>query len=329
MLVRREGLSETMSRYLIQRITDNPGIEVHYKTEITALDGDMQLKQVTWRDNASGETSTHDIHHVFIMAGASPRTDWLEGCVALDDKGFILTGRDLNGHAANGSTKTWSLNRVPQMLATSLAKVFAVREVRSGKASAQSRQDRLNKPPTWKGAFYRALAAAVLMVAILLLLNHKDPGVAFVGFPIALLIYLPVSYYTDNWAYKRRLAKAAAAAIEDVYRLGGFAPPAREDVLARAPYRGAAERMYQALLDAGVLVDVGGDVVFHRDALAEIEARVVSHITAHGDITVAALQDQLGSSRKFTLSVLEYFDTRHLTRRIGDKRILVRPPARS
>jgi len=122
---------------------------------------------------------------------------------------------------------------------------------------------------------------------------------------------------------------AAAAAIEDVYRLGGFAPPAREDVLARAPYRGAAERMYQALLDAGVLVDVGGDVVFHRDALAEIEARVVSHITAHGDITVAALRDQLGSSRKFTLSVLEYFDTRHLTRRIGDKRILVRPPARS
>ena len=132
MLVRREGLSETMSRYLIQRITDNPGIEVHYKTEITALDGDMQLKQVTWRDNASGETSTHDVHHVFIMAGASPRTDWLEGCVALDDKGFILTGRDVNGHASNGSTKAWSLNRSPQMLETSLPGVFAVGDVRSG-----------------------------------------------------------------------------------------------------------------------------------------------------------------------------------------------------
>ncbi len=132
MLVRREGLSETMSRYLIQRITDNPAIEVHYKTEITALDGDMQLKQVTWRDNASGETSVHDIHHVFIMAGASPRTDWLAGCVALDDKGFILTGRDLNGHAGNGSTKTWSLNRSPQMLETSLPSVFAVGDVRSG-----------------------------------------------------------------------------------------------------------------------------------------------------------------------------------------------------
>jgi thioredoxin reductase (NADPH) len=121
MLVRREGLSETMSRYLIQRITDNPAIEVHYKTEITALDGDMQLKQVTWRDNATGETSTHDIHHVFIMAGASP-----------DDKGFILTGRDVNGHAGNGSTKTWSLSRSPQMLETSLPSVFAVGDVRSG-----------------------------------------------------------------------------------------------------------------------------------------------------------------------------------------------------
>jgi thioredoxin reductase (NADPH) len=132
MLVRRGGLSETMSRYLIQRITDNPAIEVHYKTEITALDGDRQLKQVTWRDNASGETSVHDVHHVFIMAGASPRTDWLEGCVALDDKGFILTGRDLNGQAGNGSTKTWSLNRSPQMLETSLPSVFAVGDVRSG-----------------------------------------------------------------------------------------------------------------------------------------------------------------------------------------------------
>ena len=132
MLVRREGLSETMSRYLIQRITDNAAIEVHYKTEITALEGDMQLKQVTWRDNATGEISTHDIHHVFIMAGASPRTNWLEGCVALDDKGFILTGRDVNGNAGNGSTKTWSLSRSPQMLETSLPSVFAVGDVRSG-----------------------------------------------------------------------------------------------------------------------------------------------------------------------------------------------------
>jgi thioredoxin reductase (NADPH) len=132
MLVRRDGLSETMSRYLIQRITDNPAIELHYKTEITALEGDAQLEQVRWRDNSTGETSTHKIRHVFIMAGASPRTDWLQGCVALDDKGFILTGRDVNKRAGNGSTKAWTLSRSPQMLETSLPSVFAVGDVRSG-----------------------------------------------------------------------------------------------------------------------------------------------------------------------------------------------------
>jgi thioredoxin reductase (NADPH) len=63
------------------------------------------------------------------MAGASPRTDWLEGCIQLDPKGFILTGRDLDAAIENG---TWKLNRPPQMLETSLPGVFAVGDVRSG-----------------------------------------------------------------------------------------------------------------------------------------------------------------------------------------------------
>ncbi|MFZ0878741.1 MAG: FAD-dependent oxidoreductase, partial [Candidatus Acidiferrales bacterium] len=91
MLVRSGGLSDTMSRYLIQRIEENPAIELHYKTEIVGLAGDTHLERVTWRDKTTGETSVHDIRHVFIMAGASPRTEWLRGCIALDDKGFILT----------------------------------------------------------------------------------------------------------------------------------------------------------------------------------------------------------------------------------------------
>jgi thioredoxin reductase (NADPH) len=131
-LVRSRALSETMSRYLIQRITENPGIELHCKTEIVALEGDTQLERVTWLNKATGETSVHDIRHVFIMAGASPRTEWLQGCVALDDKGFILTGRDLDDPAGIAPPTAWPLTRAPQMLETSLPAVFAVGDVRSG-----------------------------------------------------------------------------------------------------------------------------------------------------------------------------------------------------
>jgi thioredoxin reductase (NADPH) len=129
MLVRASQLSDTMSRYLIQRIEENPAIEMHFCTEIVGLDGDTQLERVTWQNKNTGETSTHDIGHVFIMAGASPRTEWLKGCVAMDNKGFILTGRDLD---AVVHEYHWPLHRVPQMLETSLPGVFAVGDVRAG-----------------------------------------------------------------------------------------------------------------------------------------------------------------------------------------------------
>jgi thioredoxin reductase (NADPH) len=129
MLVRSNELSDTMSRYLIQRIEENPAIEMHYCTEIVGLEGDTQLERVTWQDKNTGETSTHDIRHVFIMAGASPRTDWLKGCVEMDSKGFILTGRDLDPVMHDFK---WPLPRAPQMLETSLPGVFAVGDVRAG-----------------------------------------------------------------------------------------------------------------------------------------------------------------------------------------------------
>jgi thioredoxin reductase (NADPH) len=129
MLVRASQLSDTMSRYLIQRIEENPAIEMHYRTEIVGLDGDTQLERVTWRDKNTGEDSTHDIRHLFVMAGASPRTDWLQGCLALDSKGFVLTGRDLDPVI---QAFHWPLPRVPLMLETSLPGVFAVGDVRSG-----------------------------------------------------------------------------------------------------------------------------------------------------------------------------------------------------
>lgn len=129
MLVRSGQLSDTMSRYLIRRIEENPAIELHYGTEIFGLDGDDHLERVTWRERASGETSTVPLRHVFIMAGACPRTEWLRGCLALDARGFILTGRDLD--SATGEL-SWTLPRPPQMLETSLPGVFAVGDVRSG-----------------------------------------------------------------------------------------------------------------------------------------------------------------------------------------------------
>src|SRR6266478_1311331 len=129
MLVRSGELSDTMSRYLIQRIEENPAIELHYKTEIAGLDGGTHLERVTWQNKSNGETSVHDVRHVFIMAGASPPTEWLTDCVALDNKGFILTGRDLDN--ATGAPE-WTLARSPQMLETSLPGVFAVGDVRAG-----------------------------------------------------------------------------------------------------------------------------------------------------------------------------------------------------
>ncbi|PYP90410.1 MAG: pyridine nucleotide-disulfide oxidoreductase [Candidatus Angelobacter sp. Gp1-AA117] len=131
MLVRSASLAESMSRYLIQRIEQHPGIEMHYDTEITALHGDTHLERVTWENKITGHNSTHDIHHVFIMAGASPRTEWLRGCLAMDDKGFILTGRDLE-LSAPLSSPDWKLSRSPQLLETSLPGVFAVGDVRAG-----------------------------------------------------------------------------------------------------------------------------------------------------------------------------------------------------
>jgi thioredoxin reductase (NADPH) len=128
-LVRSGKLSDTMSRYLIQRIEENPAIELHYCTEIVGLDGGTQLERVTWQDKNTGETSTHDIRHVFIMTGGAPRTEWLKGCVAMDSKGFILTGRDLDPVIHDYH---WPLPRVPQMLETSMPGVFAVGDVRAG-----------------------------------------------------------------------------------------------------------------------------------------------------------------------------------------------------
>jgi thioredoxin reductase (NADPH) len=85
---------------------------------------------VRWRDHVAGNIETHDIRHVFVMTGAVPSTQWLDGCVALDAKGFIKTGLDLSqDDLAAGH---WPLARAPYLLETSLPGVFAVGDVRGG-----------------------------------------------------------------------------------------------------------------------------------------------------------------------------------------------------
>ena len=130
MLVRSNGLADTMSRYLIRRIEDSPKITLHICTEIAALEGENHLESVQWRDKNTGATETHDIRHIFLMTGATPNTQWLNDCVALDDKGFVRTGSDLNEDDLRKAG--WPLERHPFLLETSLPGVLAVGDVRSG-----------------------------------------------------------------------------------------------------------------------------------------------------------------------------------------------------
>ena len=129
MLVRSSSLAATMSRYLIQRIEENPLIHVHYSSELTRLEGGEHLERVTWTNKATEESFAEPIRHVFVMTGASPKTEWLAQCLSLDSKGFVLTGRDLE---AATPPVAWPLARAPHMLETSLPGVFVVGDARSG-----------------------------------------------------------------------------------------------------------------------------------------------------------------------------------------------------
>jgi thioredoxin reductase (NADPH) len=131
LLVRSSGLAASMSRYLIRRIEESPNITLSPFTEITALEGNGRLERVLWRSGgARVETSDCAIGHVFLMTGAVPNTTWLEGWVALDDKGFVRTGADLR--AEDLEATKWPLARPPHLLETSRPGIFAVGDVRSG-----------------------------------------------------------------------------------------------------------------------------------------------------------------------------------------------------
>jgi thioredoxin reductase (NADPH) len=131
MLVRSTGLAATMSRYLIRRIENSPTITLRPQTEIVAVEGrGNHLDSVYWRNSQTGQTEKHEISHIFVMTGADPNTSWLNGCIALDDKGFIKTGPDLLPEDL--SAAGWPLTRQPYLLETNLPNVLAVGDVRGG-----------------------------------------------------------------------------------------------------------------------------------------------------------------------------------------------------
>ena len=130
MLVRSGSLAKSMSRYLIRRIEQHPSTDLRLRTVVVALQGDRHLESVSWRDTGTGEIETHPIRHLFVMAGAVPSTHWLDGCVAVDRKGFIKTGADLTKEDL--AAARWPLARAPYLLETSLPRVFAIGDVRSG-----------------------------------------------------------------------------------------------------------------------------------------------------------------------------------------------------
>jgi len=117
LVVRGPSLALSMSSYLSSRLEADPAIAIAYNAEVVALHGDAHLEGVTLRDARSGETREIATRALFVMVGAAPNTDWLSGLVALDDKGFVLTG------AAAGAASPY---------ATSHPGIFAVGDIRSG-----------------------------------------------------------------------------------------------------------------------------------------------------------------------------------------------------
>jgi thioredoxin reductase (NADPH) len=124
LLVRGDGLTTTMSRYLVDRIAAASNIELVPRTEITALEGTAErgLEAVRWRSRNAPSEEIREIRNVFVFIGAEPATEWLADCeVALDNRGFVLTGASV---ALDG--------RSPHNYESNVSGVFAVGDVRSG-----------------------------------------------------------------------------------------------------------------------------------------------------------------------------------------------------
>jgi thioredoxin reductase (NADPH) len=130
MIVRGASLSKSMSHYLSTRIETIPNIKVIPNAEVVAVRGAERLEEITIQHYDTGKTESRPAGALFIFIGAEPHTEWLEGVVARDAKGFLVTGQNLlnNGKRPEG----WTTDRNPYLLETSVPGVFAVGDVRDG-----------------------------------------------------------------------------------------------------------------------------------------------------------------------------------------------------
>jgi thioredoxin reductase (NADPH) len=122
MLVRGPGLSATMSDYLVQRIKASPRISLNTNSEIISLEGDPSLQHIVWRDRRNESTTRVNAGNLFVMIGAVPNSSWLDGCVELDEKGFVLTGQSYGQGPEPGLSP----------YTTSRPGIYAVGDIRSG-----------------------------------------------------------------------------------------------------------------------------------------------------------------------------------------------------
>ena len=125
MLCRGDSLEKSMSHYLIDQVETKENIHVRQRSEVTAVYGDAALNAIDIRDNATGVTARHDSGGLFIFIGADADTDWLPEEIALDERGYVLTG------SAVRATGRWALERDPFLLETSVPGIFACGDVRS------------------------------------------------------------------------------------------------------------------------------------------------------------------------------------------------------
>src|SRR5579864_1424235 len=131
-LVRGPSLQRSMSYYLIQQIENIPNITVRTCTEVIEAGGHDHLESLTLRNTATGETEKVDAQWLFLFIGAAPLTDWLEGVVVRDSRGFVVAGPDLS--VAGERPRGWELDRLPYHLETSVPGVFVAGDARAESA---------------------------------------------------------------------------------------------------------------------------------------------------------------------------------------------------